>query len=776
MNMILKIGQLFFCLLGIAVAFFVFFVNPSHWRAPETNLANLNSFNQFYIKSGSLLSGNVPFSIDRSDLEIGAAKQILSGLYVDAPLLTESSRFKSKNQVYFSAGMYPFRLDGLDALLIPNGATLSFRILTSRKTQIRMMALSPSALGVLEVQADASWKKKWSIADVSSNGPISPSFLDRKAPGVFDFDKTGQITSWVPINFEASHTVSITCRDSAFGCLVGDPGLYEPSFEQPQNYLVILIDTMRWDAIKNDTAPHIDDLGRKSTRFLNALAPGNMTAPSTNAFLSCRKAGAIGEIAFAYSVDSRRRESFYSKRKPSFPQIFADAGFNAAMIGNISVISEAYGVGVSHGFQRQVSIEVDPFDTPLIAREAINWLAENGDTPFLLYLHFNGPHAPYRAPWSDLFRVFHGINQDLSSYSNFLKWIYRGEIAYTDTYVGQVLEALKRLGLDKSTTIVLTADHGDQHAVRSFVGNHVADDFVGSYFDHGATLYNDEIRVPLLIRQAGQSYAQERRDFVSTLDVAPTLLNAANLQIPAYCDGVSLQSKTEDRVLGSEGFKGRAIIFNRHWKYIRTYEPNDKIVHSKEGLGGKKRLFMVPEELFDLSSDSEETRSRITDRPELLTQARSLYRQYFNIGEAFELVIDDPSGKGWVANIPSGIHVESSRATVTVESVDAGKVARATEGGRFLLTLRGFLTTEPLVEIGGEKVFISKTTQRLPIQIPFSRLPLEVGGELSLLPLTDRAGAILRRIDDDGQAGRRMIVGNPKFEAVLREWGYLNDQ
>jgi arylsulfatase A-like enzyme len=763
-------------LLALAVAFYAVIVNPSHWRVRNADLTTLTPFKERYRRLGTLLTSQSPHDVNVDPARFEAAREAFAAAFEGSPLLTSSRRFTSRFQVFFSAGLYPFRLEALDALFVPDGATLSFDVPFPETTQLRLSALSPGAEGQLDVVADGAPLSSIAVADVTARGGTPETLLDRKAAGVFSVDKAAALTQWTAVRFAARRRVEITCRGAPRGCLVGDPGFYAPTPEPPRNVVVILVDTMRWDALRDGNAPNLEALAANATRFSNALAPGNMTAPSTNALLACQKASAIGGVAFAYAVDATSREAHYAHRRPSFPQIFTEAGYDSAMIGNVSVISEVFGIGVSHGFQRQISVELDPFDTPLIAREAVHWLARNGDSPFLLYLHFNGPHAPYRAPWSDLARVSRGIFHDMRSYAALLSWLYRGEISYTDAYVGQVLEALRRLGLDEQTTVVVTADHGDQHAVRRFSGNHAAEDFTGSYFDHGATLYNDEIRVPLLVRAAGQKYERTRDDYVSTLDVGPTLLKWSRLQVPSYCDGVPLDVKPKRRVLGSEGFRARSILFDGRWKYVRTYEANDKVVYAPDGWSGKKRLFMVPEELFDLADDPEEGRNLLASEPELTKVARSFYREHYAIKDAFELVIDDPKGLGFTARFAAGSKVEASRSSVALRDEEGVLVATGGEPGRTLLTVRGTLAELPVVEVGGARTTLTMTAQRLPLQLAPSALPVETGGLQTLLPLADKGGALLRRIEDDGQGSRRIMTGNPRFEAVLREWGYLNDQ
>ena len=269
---------------------------------------------------------------------------------------------------------------------------------------------------------------------------------------------------------------------------------------------------------------------------------------------------------------------------------------------------------------------------------------------------------------------------------------------------------------------------------------------------------------------------QIRREFVSTLDVAPTLLSIANIEVPSYCDGESFRKSATRNLLGSEGFRGRSIIFDNQWKYIKSYEPTDKFVFSESGWVRKRRLFMVPEALYNLSSDPEERQNLIHQNIPVLNRARRLYREYFNIGHAFELVIDDPNGVGWKVSLPRDLKVEVSRTSVAVETTETASLFEGSEPGRYVLTIRGDLRYEPSVDFGNREASILKTTQRLPVRISPDSLPLESGGEQTLLPITESGGVTLRRIYDDGQASRRIILGNPRFDAILRDWGYLNDQ
>lgn len=757
--------------------FYFSFVNPNHWRIRGANFDQTESNSSRLKHVSSLFSDKLPHHLDINEPDFYSARSLTEKQLDGSVFITDSARFTSKYQIFYSAGRYPFRLEGYDAIFIPDGVTLNIKSPQIQDLQMHIVGHSPGAQGAVEVSSDDSANSLLSISDDFKQPNFFEKFIDRIAPGVFFADKIPNLSKWKKYTVDVGQNVAIKCRNAKYGCLVGDLNFYTKADSSgKKNFLLIVVDTMRWDAITDKNAPNLSKLSQQSVRFENAVAPGNMTAPSTNAMLSCKAAADIGKIAFAYAVKPEIRESYYQGNNRSFPELLLNAGYNSAMIGNISVISETFGIGINHGFKQQISIEVDPLDTPLIAREAINWLAKNRDSPFFLYLHFNGPHAPYRAPISDLISMSRGIKNDFRSYAEFLRWTYRGEIFYTDRYIGEILRALEKMNLDKDTTVVVTSDHGDQHVDRNFSENYFGRNFYGSYFDHGATLYNDEIRVPLIVRNPGSSRNHKVTRFVSTLDIGPTLLELAGVPVPDYCRGRSLFSQGDDSVILSEGFRGRSIIFEGRWKYIRSYEPTNKVIYRPDVWVREKTLFMVPEELFDLQNDPFETKNLVRTEKKLLIDARERYQQVYHVKEAFELVIDNPHGKEFRISLPKNVQISSREKSITIADGSDEIVVRGSVFGRTIIAIKGKLTEAPVVIFNNQRSLVLMTGQRLPLSGPPNALPLEIPGPSTLLPPNGHELAFLRRVEEDGQDVRHIVTGNPKFDAVLREWGYLNDQ
>lgn len=774
--------------LGSAVIVLAFLAILSHPNDARMNFPKdlaTKQFMKFFERRASLLGDNLSHELSLSHEEFAERRQKLIKSLPEYTIRS-SARFVSPYQIYVPVGSYPLRLDAQDGVFIPSGATLTIDPRIDGEFEMRFVAFSPSQEAQLHFGVAATLQTLRLLA------APDPTF-DANAPNYKNYwrflsvDPEERLATWEEarskVKLASGERVQFRCDGGEFGCVLGDVVFYAATEKPRPNVLVILVDTLRSDALHAGNAPRMEQVAKDGVDFARALAAGNMTSPSTNAFLSCLRPSQLGQLAFAYNVGSDYREAFYQKKHRGFPERFLRDGYDTAMIGNVSVISEIYGVGISHGFKRQISLETDGYDTPMIAREALRWLERNGDHPFLLYLHFNGPHAPYRAPFRDLLRTFPGA-KNLGSYAEILRWLYQSEVAYTDRYLGEVIDGLSRLGLDKNTTIVLTADHGDQHKDRVYSGNYAAPDFQGAYFDHGATLYNDEIQVPLVVK--GPKILPGRvDDYVSTLDVAPTLLKWLSIKEgDAGCAGVSLASyftaerkpSTAEHIITSEGFKARAVLLMGRYKYIRTYEPTDKRVYSAGAWSGEMRQFMVPEQLFDLGIDPDEKTDLLESEPELLQKARQTYRETFGIKDSYELVVESPTKAPFSVTLPAATNVRFEEGDGKVTTANSEVRVQGGSRERTLLEIRSPLATPPVVSIDGQPVPLLATSMKLNVAVSPKDLPVETGGRYTLLAAGKSAAAYLRKVEDDGQTNRRISVGNAAFEKVLREWGYLNDK
>jgi len=167
----------------------------------------------------------------------------------------------------------------------------------------------------------------------------------------------------------------------------------------------------------------------------------------------------------------------------------------------------------------------------LVADRAIDWIKRRSTAtrPFFLFLHFFDVHYDYNppAPYSTMFDAgYHGpANGSVELVRSgapardvdHIVALYDGEIAWVDANIGRILAQLKTMGIDENTIVVVTADHGEE------------------FLDHGSsghykTLYDEVLRVPLIIRYPGHVAAGRRvGGQVRLMDVGPTLFALADL-------------------------------------------------------------------------------------------------------------------------------------------------------------------------------------------------------------------------------------------------------
>jgi arylsulfatase A-like enzyme len=334
------------------------------------------------------------------------------------------------------------------------------------------------------------------------------------------------------------------------------------------NVLLILIDTLRADHLgcygyRYDTTPHLDRLAAEGVLFENCFAPGIPTLPAHTTIYT-------GRHPIAHNIVSHGGEADLDEAIPVFPELLQAAGYTTtAAVDNLVDLKPWLGRGYDaylnpaarHRLGLLVSCEE-------INGAAIHWLKEQGhrSSPplrrglrsrggFFLFLHYWEPHTPYLPP--ERFRQFYDgdpfdpTNQTLAGMEahplgqvwretwfpklgghvtdgEYIRSLYDGEVRHADEGVGTLLAALERLGLAEDTLVIVTSDHGETFYER------------GIFFDHHG-LYDENIRVPLLLRWPGHLPAGRRvPHLVQHLDLAPTILTAAGLDIPPEMEGHDL--------------------------------------------------------------------------------------------------------------------------------------------------------------------------------------------------------------------------------------------
>ncbi|MFK7826101.1 MAG: sulfatase [Oligoflexales bacterium] len=762
---------------ALPVLFYVFIIHPNDARISLQPI-DISKNEQGTFESITPKYSNIQVS---HSININSYLDILDRI---APNFKYHLQYKiphkeDKFTIFTSPGLFPYKLDGRYGYLMPNNGSIEIK--PEYKNAVRL-ELSAYAFGnnmELSVFRNEHLLKKRSLEKIENkiNYPEWMGSLAKYLLADFAAENVWQ-TLRSNFNAEIKDRIKLVCRGSNNGyCVVTKPNFFRPIQEQnKKNVIMILVDTMRFDAISSEKMPFTKSLFDSSFTYAKAVAPGNMTSPSTNSILSCRKPHHIKDIAFAYGLDKEKKLSYYHNSFQSFPELFKNNGWKTAMIGNISIISEVIGEGIDHGFEQQVSIEKEGYETAQITREAQNWLNNNRQSPFFLYLHYHAPHGPYRAPLVDILKTFPGIDT-FTSFPAILKWLYRAELSYTDRYLKSLFDTINALNLQDSTTILITSDHGDHHCEREFVKGHKNVSFTGAYFDHGATLYQDEIQVPLAIKSSDLPPGKEQSSYVSTLSIGPSLLELNGIQIPSWCDQRSLitkesnSTKKSNNTIGSEGFRGKSIIFNNRFKYIKHYKATNKKIHKSQSFSSINTSFLLQEELYDLVQDKNESINLYRSNLNLLRQARNSFREYYKNTDMFKLVIESPQDAQITVLLNEDQDFRADQDLVTKKISGYQQISYV--GKRLILESSKFETNDLKIYIANEQIIPLMSTSNLPIKTSLEQLPYEVLDLQSQTPIRQKVAYFVRL--DLLNTDKTISTKNKEFEKIMREWGYLND-
>jgi len=415
----------------------------------------------------------------------------------------------------------------------------------------------------------------------------------------------------------------VVCGCSRHGPGAGGGGA-ESTSEGAVNVLLISLDTVRRDSLstygrvplhapETATTPHLDRLAAGGVVLEDAYTTTSWTLPSHLGLFS-------GEPEVVHAVE----QSFhrYEAPHPLLAEVFREHGYSTAGFFSGPFLEPHF--GFDRGFERYEACYGDRLkessertaalrEARDAARgrgdaqgfvkayeaheEAKQELAERGrrdvssarvtdaavaeleraarsERPFFVFAHYFDVHADYVPPAQhDLFDVDyegaidsrhvpdeggaarpHGAAGPPSSWGSkrdleHLVGLYEGELRWTDAEVGRLLARLDELGLTEDTLVVVTADHGEEFFEHGILG-------------HRSTLYEEVVRVPLMLRLPGVLPAGERvHGLVSTIDVAATVLELAGLPPVAGSSSSSFVSLMRGEEDGAErGVFGRLVL------------------------------------------------------------------------------------------------------------------------------------------------------------------------------------------------------------------------
>ncbi len=354
------------------------------------------------------------------------------------------------------------------------------------------------------------------------------------------------------------------------------------------NVLLVTLDTLRADRLgaygygPGDT-PRLDRVAREGIRFDQAVSPMPMTLPAHTSLMTALepyKHGVRDNAGFELSPDLFL-----------LAESFQEAGYETAAFVAAYVLHSRW--GLSRGFDLYDDEAVPGVWGAASSRRgdevvdaALPWLLRAREAPFFAWVHLYDPHAPYAAPdpWG----------------ARFADEPYDGEVAFTDSVVGDLLDGLEAAGLLENTIVVITADHGEDLEDHGELG-------------HGLFIYDTTVRIPLLLRLPDLAAAGTVIDEqVRLLDVGPTLLDLTGLPLPDDVSGHTMTSF----IVGT----GEARAAYSETMFPRWHFGWQELYGLREG--GYKYILAPRPELYDLRADPGETNNLVADMPELAADMR----------------------------------------------------------------------------------------------------------------------------------------------------------
>ncbi|MGB3455986.1 MAG: sulfatase [Litorimonas sp.] len=387
----------------------------------------------------------------------------------------------------------------------------------------------------------------------------------------------------------------------------------EQETSRPPNVVLFMADDLGWGDIGLNGAdlidtPNIDRLGMEGIQLTEFYAGANVCTPSRAALLTGRYANRSGMQHVIYPFSQRG----LPRSEVTVAELLRDAGYATAMVGKWHLGHGAEHWPTEHGFDRFYGVaysnDMEPFDlyrgseiiqspadqaqlTANYAAEAADFIAENADGPFFLYIAETFPHIP-------LF-----ISNEFEGRSE--AGLYGDVVEAMDAGIGEVLDALEVAGIADDTLVIITSDNGPW-----FEGD------AGPLRSRKGEMHEGGFRVPFVARwPRGLPAGQVRDGMAMQIDLMPTLAALAGANVPGdrTIDGRDILP-----LMRGEGSTPHDVLF--------FMDGNDVVAVRDErfrlSLQTFYRTFRVPFErfgepvLYDLSVDPRERFSFNREHPD----------------------------------------------------------------------------------------------------------------------------------------------------------------
>lgn len=389
-----------------------------------------------------------------------------------------------------------------------------------------------------------------------------------------------------------------------------------------------------------DVTPTIDSVAAEAFNFENATSVSSWTVPASMTWFTGVYPSEHRMVnKFTLWQPPRTKVADLGERAPhlfTLAQVLKENGYATGGFTGNAGVSGTFGFGKG-------------FDTYYFPRgkfggldesvpRALAWVRQHKDEKFFLFLHgydVHGQHSPsegldYRYVDPGYDRRFRGTEVEQEALREeglqkgrldlreqdvrFWRAVYDEKINRADARFRQFLDDLTRIGVRERTLLVLTSDHGTEA-------------YEHGRFDHGFTLYQELVHVPLIVQLPGQKAGKNLSPRVSSIDLMPTILDLVGAEVP---QAAKKQMRGESLVPVLQGGEQPRDVFSE--TDYREYTYKRSIITP----GGWKLIYTLESgrrELYNLDEDREEANDLAGERPRLADELEArLFAHFRSLG------------------------------------------------------------------------------------------------------------------------------------------------
>jgi arylsulfatase A len=417
------------------------------------------------------------------------------------------------------------------------------------------------------------------------------------------------------------------------------------------NFVIVFADDQGYADVgcfgaRDFTTPNLDRMAREGMRFTNFYAAQAVCSASRAGLLTGCYPNRIGILG---ALGPRSRHGI-SDNEMTIAEVLKQKGYATAIYGKWHLGHHPRFLPTRHGFDDYFGLPYSNDmwpkhptnhtfpDLPLIEGEkvialnpdqsklttwytehAVRFIAKNKDRPFFLYVPHNMPHVP-------LF-----VSEKFKGKSK--RGLYGDVIMEIDWSVGQILQALKKYGLDEHTLVVFTSDNGPWLAYGDHAGS------AGPLREGKGTTFDGGQREPCIVRWPGKIPAGKVcAEPCMTIDLLPTLAGLAGAPLPRQAiDGKNIWPLLEGQAGAKSPHDALYFYWGRHLQGVRSgkwklhFPHNYRTLAGRPGGSGGKPVpyeqAKIAEELFDLDTDIGETTNVASDHPDVVARLKALAEQ-----------------------------------------------------------------------------------------------------------------------------------------------------